>query len=271
LKADLIRPVDLKLARAHAQANELCAQIEKWRLQNPIKMKSELFEDRLGYQIIVTDFEESTKLEEWGILIGEFMHNLRSSLDNLAFALARLKEDPPSNPNQISFPIFQEKAEFVKKSKAKISQQLPANAADMIEKIQPFQRLNPNVDGEPNTDALVLLQWFNNIDKHRIPTVLLMVPTGDILKTATIEFYTAEDAALNVPPQVEFFGYPIKKGAILMQHKTNKPICKVNGEFTLGANVSVQGLNSIDSVEPLVKQLHYYTSLIVDQFRVFFQ
>jgi len=271
LSADYIRPVDLKLARAKTQANELCDQIEKWRLQNPIKMKSELLEERFGYQIIVTDFEESTKLEEWGILIGEFMHNLRSSLDNLAFALARLKEDPPSHPNQISFPIFQEEVEFVKKSKSKISQQLSANAADMIEKIQPFQRLNPNIDGEPHTDPLVLLQWFNNIDKHRIPTVLLMSPTGEIQKSVTVEFYSAEDAALNVPPQVEFFGYPIKTGAILMKHKTNKPISKVNGEFSLGANVSVQGLNGIESVEPLVRQLHYYTALIVDQFRVYFQ
>lgn len=266
-----IKPVDLKLARAFIQANELCDQIEKWSSQNKIKFKCELRENRLGYKIVVADFESPELLEEWGILIGEYMHNLRSSLDNLAYALARTKQDPPENPNKISFPIFQDETEYNKKTKAILHQQLPLDAANLIEKLQPFQRANPDVEGEPHTDALVLLQWFNNVDKHRIPTVLLVVPSGQIQNSTTVEFYTEEDAALNVPPQVEIFGYPLKQNSVLLEHKTNTPIKKVSGNFNYGAKVSIQGLNGIDSVDVVVKQLHYYTTLIVEQFRIFFK
>jgi hypothetical protein len=270
MNSTFLKPVDLKLARAEAQVLELCEKMDEWCSKNQIECKCELHEGRLGFKIIVTSFENTAFLEEWGILVGELMHNLRSCLDNLAYALARLRQDPPSSPHQISFPICQLEADFKKKPLPKLLQQLPVVAVDLIEKIQPFQRLDPTVEGQPNTDPLVLLQWFNNVDKHQVPTVLLMVPTGDIKSSFQIEFYSEEDAALNGPPQTEFFGYALKHGSILMDFKTTRPLEKISGNFSFSAKVRIDCFNGNEPAHLIFKQLHYYTATIVHQFRGFF-
>ena len=87
---DLIRSVDLKLARADSQVGALADQISAWTSGNPISARCELREGRLGYRLILEHFVETAPLNDWGLLVGECGYNLRSALDNLAFALARL-------------------------------------------------------------------------------------------------------------------------------------------------------------------------------------
>jgi len=97
---DLIQMIDLKLIRANEQVGTLAGQIKQWISSDPIKTKCELREGRLGSRLVIEPFSE-TPLKQWGLCIGECVHNLRTALDNLAFALARLVHDQPTSPDQI--------------------------------------------------------------------------------------------------------------------------------------------------------------------------
>lgn len=271
MKKELIKPVVLKQARSKKQVEDICKYIEDWSCANKIVFKTEFRENQLGYKIVAGEFDGEFFLEQCGLMIGECMHNLRSSLDNLAFALACLKQNPPPNPKKISFPIYANHDEFIKQAKTKLVAQLPTQAADLIEKLQPFQRLSPDVDGSPDTDPLIHLQWFNNIDKHQIPTAVLLSPNGDIQSNCSVLFASEEDARLNVPPQIEFFGYPLKSGSTVMEHKTNRPVQSVQADFTLAAIVGIQCMDSIKPAHVILQELHHYVTLVTDQFRSYFE
>jgi hypothetical protein len=267
-REDLIRSVDLKLARADAQVRTLADQVSAWTARNPITARCELRDGRLGFRLIVQDFAETAPLDDWGLLVGECVHNLRSALDNLAFALARLRQDPPSNPAAIHFPICQDKSMFdrVRKSLG----QMPAEAASLIELFQPFQRNRSDVEGTPEKDALVLLQRLNNTDKHRVPSVVLIAPT-EIHHSCAAQFYSDEDAQANVPPDVKVWVDVLQPGVVLLEQKTNRPIDKVTGSFHVEAIVAIQTIHKRAPVVEVLSKLRDYTALVVAKFRGFYR
>ena len=91
----LVRSVHLKLERASAQTIKLDNEAQRWVAANHIRAKCELLKDRLGFRLVQEEFAEPPPFEQWGLLLGECAHNMRSALDNLAYALARLHKDPP--------------------------------------------------------------------------------------------------------------------------------------------------------------------------------
>ncbi len=171
----LLEPTITKINRATEQVESLAMSIANWANENPILVKAIQSEDKLVMRWVVEEWKKPPPLETWKSQVGECAHNLRSSLENMAYALARLKQDPPQRPGAIEFPIYTDENEFIKKGKRKIDQ-LPDEAADFIERFQPFQRgKNPGYDdGTPDSDPLVFLQHINNSDKHRIPRVALL-------------------------------------------------------------------------------------------------
>src|ERR1044072_7268686 len=192
---DFTRSVDLKLARAGMQTKALANSIADWTSKNPIGAKCELRESRLGCRLVLENFVSVPPIDDWGLLLGGCVHNFRSALDNLAFALARIRSDPPQKPPRIAFPIFERKEEFESRGRSSIDQ-LPDEAAALIELIQPFQRDGSSKNGSPDLDPLVHLQWLNNTDKHRIPPIVLIAPK-EISHSVQVEFGSEEDAAAN--------------------------------------------------------------------------
>jgi hypothetical protein len=266
---DLLRSVDLKLARADFQVRTITDQISAWCSNNPIMARCELREGHLGYRVILEEFTESPPLDEWGLLVGECIHNLRSALDNLVFALARLRHDPPRNPGAIAFPIYQDRSQFKKHGLSKLDQ-MSDSAAALIEQLQPFQRNRPEVEGTPETDALVRLQWLNNHDKHRVPSVVLIAPL-QLAHSWGVEFHSEEDARLNDPPDATVSFDPLEPGAVLLEYRTNQPIKRAKGDLQGKAIVALQVLEKRPHVVPTLRDLSYYTALVVEQFRLFFQ
>lgn len=265
---DLVRSVDLKLERANAQARKLVDSISRWVAENPLRARCEIRESRLGYRLIVEEFKNPPMTDDWGLLFGECIHNLRSSLDNLAFALSRVRRDPPERPSKIAFPIFETKSDFEKRGRSNIDQ-LPEDAAALIELIQPFQRDGSAEGGNPDRDALIHLQRLNNADKHRIPPIVLIAPTN-VSHSFQVEFRSDEDAAANIPPDTTVWAGPIEPGVILLDHKTSHPIVSVKGRLDGNAVVAIQTPNGFEQVDDYIKGIAYYTGLIVDQFRYFF-
>ena len=265
---DFVRSVDLKLARARMQAKTLANSVSIWASENPIGGRCELRELRLGCRLIVEDLKKPSMVDEWGLLLGECIHNLRSSLDNLAFALARLRRAPPERPSKIAFPIFETRAEFERRGRANIDQ-LPDQAVALIELIQPFQRNGSIERDSPDLDALVHLQRLNNTDKHRIPTVVLIAPTN-VAHSVQVEFSSEEDAVANTPPDTTLWAGPLEPGVVLLDYRTNRPIVSVKGRFDGQAVVAIQTPKGFEQVDTYVPGIAYYTGLVVEQFRPFF-
>lgn len=270
-KQDLIRSVDLKLARAKSQVAMLADEISAWSARNPINTRQELREGGLGFRVILEDFVDSPPLDDWGLLIGECVHNLRSALDNLAYSLARLKCDPPSRPDRVRFPICEDRSKFKKENRRSLDQ-MQAEAVSLIEQLQPFQRERPDVEATPDRDPLVLLRWLSNRDKHRVPPVVLLNP-AEIRYAYGAQFYSSEDLKANMPPDATVWLDPLKPGAVLMEHRTTRPIKGVIGNSTVHARVAIEtetGHKRV-SVDKAMGKLSTYTAEVVDLFRGFFK
>jgi len=97
---------------------------------------------------------------EMGVLVGEFAHQLRASLDNLLWQVVLLRGDRPGRHTQ--FPICSTEQSW-KTSQAAIKG-VNENDRATIEQVQPFQW------GEetPSIHPLARLTWLNNRDKHRL-------------------------------------------------------------------------------------------------------
>jgi hypothetical protein len=114
-------------------------------------------------------------LTEWGVIVGDFAHNLRSALDHLVYQLAILNEcDPEKMGTQ--FPIFTAEDDYLRVSfrgrrKGKLSSRdsqlwgvSDAHKA-IIDGLQPFKADKPKIT------ALAVLNRMSNRDKHRLVSV----------------------------------------------------------------------------------------------------
>ena len=262
------KSVELKLARASAQVSALNEAITSWVVANPIVATCELRESRLGFRVTQQEFLQPAPLDYWGLLAGECVHNMRSALDNLAFTLARLSRDPPEKPRGIAFPIYTEKALFEKNGRKNIDQ-LPQQAAQLVERLQPFQRDGSPAFGTPDKDALVLLQWLSNIDKHQVPSVVLIAPT-EISHNFSAAFQSEEDAAENVPPDTTIWAGPLSAGTVLLEYRTKHPLASASGKFEGKAIVAIQTSSEPQAIVPVLQALNEYVALVCAQFCPFF-
>jgi hypothetical protein len=114
------------------------------------------------------------------VLCGDFVHNLRSSLDHLARALVLENAGTPSDtPPTTQFPICQDRltrADDIRD--VTVVGGISAEAEYLIDTVQPYQRVD-----DPTLHPLWLLHELWNIDKHRTLTV-----AGVNLGRVTISF-----------------------------------------------------------------------------------
>lgn len=264
----LIRSVELKLARAASQADALLKGASAWSGNYPFpseSLRSELLPNRCGFRIILESVPSPSTLEPLGLLFGEYIHNLRSALDNLAFALARVQQDPPKDPKAITFPIYDDGKKFHAQT-GKILGQLPVAAAEMMRKIQPFNR---NADGEltktSDWDKLILLQKFSNGDKHRIPPLALLKPKG-MDSSFTVSFTDDEKAACFNPSDTEIWAGPLFAGVVIIEHKWEHPLVTLKGECSFKAKLQFQCDDNFYDLDWIVPSLYNYTSKVAKEF-----
>ncbi len=263
--SDFIRSVDLKLSRAKIQVQQLNETINLWSERNLLSVRCEKHDGDLGFRVFLNAFPEPAPLDDWSLTVGEFIHNLRSLLDNLVYALARLKNDPPKVPKSIFFCITKNKASFSQYKSTCLSQ-LPSNPALLIEMLQPFQRDGSPENGTPESDPLLFLQELNNSDKHRVPSVVLFAPK-EINHSFSFEITDGEQ----MPPDVIIWDGPLEPNCILLDCKTKFPIKKISGSVECRATVSLLINNKSNELIPMLQGLGSYTELVVAQFRRFFE
>lgn len=148
------------------------------------------------YTVVLAEFDRKTggqnirisncpKLpDEWGVIIGEIAHNLRSALDALAWQLALLNTTNPDN--RTGFPIY-----IIGRTNRRLAtgdpipqfwhnghglrrlQSINRRYWTRIEAFQPYKRGNGY-----RQSPLFLLHELNNTDKHRLISVLTPIMAG---------------------------------------------------------------------------------------------
>jgi hypothetical protein len=111
----------------------------------------------ITYRCVAT--ERQPPSDEWPLLAGEAIQNLRSSLDHVIWASAA----PPGS--QTEFPICTEPGNFAKAAKKKL-RHVPDPVRAAVEKWQPY-RTSPDA---PAHAMLEELRTLSNRDKHRMLT-----------------------------------------------------------------------------------------------------
>ncbi len=139
----------------------------RWKLQQAWRHLQSIDAD-VGAFLARDDVEPPAYL---GVLVGDFLHNLRCVLDHLVWQLVLLNEQEPSYRHQ--FPITDKPGAF-----AGATDSLRGVATEhqaLIEQFQPY-----HVDGgNPSQHMLAVLRDLSNIDKHRFVHPVLVIGDGD--------------------------------------------------------------------------------------------
>jgi len=157
----------LKLDRADKHLNELLRKVDAFAERQPYTSERHLDRNR-GLHIYRVNLPRKPP-RTWGPVIGDAVHNMRSSLDHLAWALACLTTSNPSR--KTAFPIFERWNDRSPRNFASMVRQMPDAAKQAVDELQPYKH------GElAGKHPLAVLSYLSNRDKHQ-----LLVPLGTIL------------------------------------------------------------------------------------------
>jgi len=161
-----------KLARAREHMESLCNEVRTFMKRDPFGITHEI-DPKNGDDVWRLVVREPPPLR-LSVIAGDVAHNLRSSLDHLIWQLALTQTRRPYK--HAEFPIYSIKSHkvrecFDRSGRAKI-RNLPPDAQNIIESVQPYHRRNAT------GRTLALLHQINNIDKHRIPLRAVARQTG---------------------------------------------------------------------------------------------
>jgi hypothetical protein len=143
--------------------DDLNDEIARFLEANPYPITQELDPDRGGYLFRIHIKAEVP--DSIGLIFGDFVHNLRASLDNLMFELLGAPAAGWVRP----FPVCSQPEDFVKIEQS-LRQQVSTKAFRIIESVQPFHAADAS---DPRT-RLRLLHDFWNEDKHRTSTPVVL-------------------------------------------------------------------------------------------------
>ncbi len=158
-----LQRVKLKIDRAGEYLEELHKEVEAYLDGRPYEVVREPREG--GNPLLICKVNRLPPLR-LSVLLGDFLHNLRSSLDHLAWQLVLANGGTPDTGT--SFPVFEKRRDFKKFKKNRetttgVVGEVAGEAADLIEGLQPYN----NAAGSPREHPLWILSKLNNIDKHR--------------------------------------------------------------------------------------------------------
>ena len=157
--------VDLKLARANEHLAFLGAERAALLEANRDAVVRE-FDPQRGDHVFRIAGQRPPLA--WGVVVGEFAHALRSSLDNTIWQLILQRGRHPTD--RVQFPIYKDKANFEgQTNKWGLPRLVDPPDLAFVESAQPYHARG---DGPVDKTAikwhpLSMLSHLNNVDKHR--------------------------------------------------------------------------------------------------------
>lgn len=163
-----------KINRADVHMRTLHSEVGEWIRANNDGITFE-FDHDAGELVLRGAFpDDPVTHARWGIILGDWAHNLRSSMDHLLWQIVLACGGTPGEHNQ--FPIYDDPDTFDDRVKKPFSRGrrcclsgVNQEAFDLIESYQPYQ----GNDGS-RAHVLAIVRDLNNADKHRVvPTTVL--------------------------------------------------------------------------------------------------
>ena len=215
---------NLKVKWAKKHLDSLSEAITDFRA-NPDKTQRITTYEDLEKDLFVIKCETIDE-DDWlflGLLAGDFIANLRSSLDHLAWQLAYLGNQSPSS--EICFPIIGKNSVDTQVSIAKSTFGMPDEAISIVKSLQPY-----NSGDAHKAHHLWRLNTLWNIDKHRnvaihssISDEIVWLPKGTNVKweeidngaIMTFSLSAAKNMRLNPRPGIDVRFGDEKKGILV--------------------------------------------------------
>lgn len=161
----------LDWASQHLQSLE--AEERTWREEKPCQVWTE-FDIQSGKNVVYAEVVKPPPTK-FALVAGDILHNLRTTLDNLAYELALAHQGGQlsrSMARDSGFPIFRQQSDFASNGKRMIRGIHP-DAKAIIERLQPYNRGNEK-------SILLVLSKLSNADKHQLPPVAALTMTDTI-------------------------------------------------------------------------------------------
>lgn len=157
----------LKLGRAEEHANTFYSELKTWVDGDPYVIGKKVNADGSRYSNFIKEIKVNPSLDRWSLLVGDCIHNLRSTLDHFIYAAAvhETKQDPPLNPRVLQFPITDIPDRF--DTQRYRIQNLSLSIQAEIERMQPYNRRHPSLP-----PLLGLLRDLDDFDKHRLLNIV---------------------------------------------------------------------------------------------------
>lgn len=200
--------IRLKLSRAADQIKAFNTDVKIWGDDKPYRPDYK-FDRSTDVITIFVDVVAAPK-PEWGVIIGEIIHDLRSALDHVVWELVILTTGrPPGLPSKNQFPIFKSKEGFRDRG---VNPQLACvkqEAVDLIASEQPYDKGYGVIN-----DPLWHLAELSNADKHR--TLHL---TGSLLTAFNCKFGPPKVKTALVQELEVFKSGPIQQSFVLRRFR----------------------------------------------------
>lgn len=170
--------VDLRLERANEHLDALGDEITRFLdPEGPNKPYGSVLkkDEKTGKRFLCASVRRPPP-PHLSLLIGDFLHNVRSALDHLAW---KLGGDPPPNEKASEFPIFWSRDLFRSNPRGRSGYEkicgVEPRAQAVIEDMQPF-----NGGDDPKLHPLWTLHALSTEDKHRLPVVTGLIVEGGV-------------------------------------------------------------------------------------------
>ncbi len=175
---------------------------------------------------------------------GDCVHNLRSSLDHVIYALAvkNTGQNPPPKAGSLYFPIFDSPEKY--REKAGRLAPLSDRAKAFIESLQPYNSGNSH-----RSFILRALNEFDNSDKHRLLHV-----AASRMGSGEFKF---EGPFCNLNPNIVVSTKPIEDGTELASFTLDPPKLNVEYKVTILIDITVNHVPAPNGswVSPLISML----------------
>lgn len=160
----------LKLRRAIKHFIEFECAANKYLSGNPFGTDVETYTEdgKKCLRLLFKVYREPPK--ELAIIVGDCVHNLRSSLDNVVWGLGQVypATDVRARPERLSFPMCfsaEKYAEKLQHSDWLAINYFPKPARNLINNLQPYQ-------DSLSAHRIRMLHELWNADKHRVPNLV---------------------------------------------------------------------------------------------------
>jgi hypothetical protein len=165
-KGERLQLVRAKRRRANAHLHQLHKAVKAFDSTRAHSLAVQLYREQRQAEVFA--IVSPAELYEISAIAGDYLHNLRSTLDHLAHQLACLVADPPTCKTE--FPIYWQPRRFQRDGLSKIECISPL-VQQTIESYQPYDRVNGYPE-RPKEHPLWLLQSMDIEDKHKLLNVV---------------------------------------------------------------------------------------------------